>query len=405
VIQNIKKGSGRLPKGGEMDTKEIWNEICFLLSDNIKPGILEKDYENQVIRAIEKFGWREFTGEIKRQPELRIGRNVKVRPDVLVCEPDGNVLVVIEIKRPAERLSKEGPADQLISYMLQTKAEFGLLIGSSIRLFYDGKENPQQKPLLLNRISFEKDSEEGQEFVTIFHRNEFLKGRYKSIISKLIKKFTENRNIMKLREILLEKETHKKILEFLKDEYAEYGSDVVDGALIDLKFELSYELEPVITPPLKIVDQGESFLKTVFDTIKQNQDGISKSKLVQLTGLTKKQISNQIYRLTKRVAITTKERGVYVSITETIPPKKKKLESKPKKKMDSKPTAIKSPQIDSVRQFVYDEINKHESGCTKDMLIKATGLNRKQISNAIYSLSRRELIHSIERGVYVASQL
>jgi hypothetical protein len=38
----------------KMDANEIWNEICFLLSDSIKPNILEKDYENQVIRAIEK---------------------------------------------------------------------------------------------------------------------------------------------------------------------------------------------------------------------------------------------------------------------------------------------------------------------------------------------------------------
>ena len=138
-----------------------------------------------------------------------------------------------------------------------------------------------------------------------------------------------------------------------------------------------------------------SFLKTVFDTIKQNQDGISKSKIVQLTGLKKKQISNKLYTLTKRGAITTKERGVYVSITKTIPQKKKKF--------DSKPTAIKPPQIGSVRQFVYDEIKKYESGYKKDMLIKATGLKPKQVSNAIYHLSKKGLIHSIEHGVYVAS--
>jgi len=53
-------------EGGYMETNELWNEICFLLSDSIKPDISEKDYENQVIRAIEKLGWREYTGEIKR---------------------------------------------------------------------------------------------------------------------------------------------------------------------------------------------------------------------------------------------------------------------------------------------------------------------------------------------------
>jgi len=42
------------------------------------------------------------------------------------------------------------------------------------------------------------------------------------------------------------------------------------------------------------------------------------------------------------------------------------------KKVVSEASKVKPPQIDSVREFVYDEIKKHESGCTKDMLIKAT---------------------------------
>ncbi len=378
-----------------MNAKEIWNEICFLLSDSIKPDILEKDYENQVIRAIEKLGWREFTGEIKRQPEIKIGRKIKIRPDVLVCGSDGNALIAVEIKRPAQILSKKEPADQLISYMLQTKAQFGLLIGDTIRLYYDGKENPQQKPLLLNRINYEKDSEKGHEFVSMFQRSEFLNGRYKSIIPKLINKFTADRNIKKLKEILLEKETKGKIIDFLKDEYAEYGSDVVDGALRDLRIDLSYELEPDISPPDQVVDQKGSLLKTVFDTIKQNQDGISKSKLVQLTGLSSKQITNQIYKLTKRGAITAKKRGVYVAKRKTIPPKKRQAKSKPR--------MVKTLKNGSIRQIVYNEINKHENGSTRATLIEATGLERRQVSNALNRLSKMGFIHTPKRGLYVAN--
>jgi len=62
---------------------------------------------------------------------------------------------------------------------------------------------------------------------------------------------------------------------------------------------------------------------------------------------------------------------------------------------------MKAPRIDSVRQFVYDEIKKHENGCTNAMLIKASGLKQKQISNAIYHLSKKGLVHSIEKGIYV----
>ena len=183
-----------------------------------------------------------YTGEIKRQPELTIGRG-KVRPDVVLYGPDQRALIVIEVKRPIENISKEEPADQLVSYMLQLKAEFGILIGSSIRLFYDGKENPQQTPLLLSRILFEKNSEEGIMLVSIFQKPDFFKGRYKPHITKLIRKFTAGRNIKKLKELLLEGETKKKIADFLRAEFAEYGSDVVDGALRDLNISLSFDIE------------------------------------------------------------------------------------------------------------------------------------------------------------------
>jgi len=179
------------------NANDVWNEICFLLSGGIKPDILEKDYENQVIRAVEKLGWLEYTGEIIRQPEIKIGRNTKIRPDIAISGPDGNTLIVIEVKRPTERLSKEEPADQLISYMLQTKAEFGLLVGSSIRVFYDGKENPQRKPLQLDRIPFEQEAEKGIEFVSAFQRENFINNRHKAYIIQLIKNFTANRNIKK----------------------------------------------------------------------------------------------------------------------------------------------------------------------------------------------------------------
>jgi len=364
-----------------------------LLSGSIKPDISEKDYENQVIRAIEKLGWREYTGEIKRQPELKVGRSMTIRPDVAIYGQGDEALIMIEVKRPAVRLSKEEPSDQLISYMLQAQSDFGLLIGSSIRLFYNGKENPQRRPLLLDRITFESNSEEGIRFVSVFNRNDFLKSAYKPHIKNLIDKFTAGRNIKNLKEILLQKETKAKILDLLKNEYSEYGSDVVDGALRDLKFELSYELESVITPPSIIVDQGESFLKTVFDTIKQNQDGIGKSKLVQLTGLTTKQISNQLYKLTKRGAITTKERGIYIAIRKKIPPRKKMLESKTR--------VAKTSSGGTIRKIVYDEIRQYKDGITKDTLVKATGLELRQVSNALYKLSKKKLIHSIKRGIYV----
>jgi len=382
-----------------MDKTEIWKEICFLLSYSIKPDISEKDYENQVIRAIEKLGWREYTGEIKRQPELKVGRSMTIRPDVAIYGLGDEALIMIEVKRPAERLSKEEPSDQLISYMLQAQSDFGLLIGSSIRLFYNGKGNPQRRPLLLDRIPFESNSEKGLRFVSIFNRNDFFKSAYKPHITELIDKFTAERNIKKLKEILLQKNTKAKILDFLKDEYSEYGSDVIDGALSDLKIKFSFDTDaapdsmPSPEPPEGNGD-GTSLLKTVFDTINRYPDGISKAQLLQVTGFSKRQISNLIYKLSKRGAIESKERGIYKVISETIPPRKKK-KTKPRLKPST------APREGTIRQGVYEEIKKYPKGCTKQHLMSTLGLKGKQLSNVIHRLTKKGLIQSIDRGLYI----
>lgn len=81
---------------------EMWVEFCFLLSENIRPDLSEKDFENQVVRAIEVLGWREFRNEIKRQPIVQIGRQGTIRPDLIIYGNDRKALIVVEIKKPSE---------------------------------------------------------------------------------------------------------------------------------------------------------------------------------------------------------------------------------------------------------------------------------------------------------------
>ena len=61
---------------------EKWDEICFLLSENIKQTLPEGDFENQVVRAIEVFGWRKFKSEIERQPIVQLSCEGTLRPDL-----------------------------------------------------------------------------------------------------------------------------------------------------------------------------------------------------------------------------------------------------------------------------------------------------------------------------------
>lgn len=63
--------------------KEKWNEICFLLSDNIKTDINENDFEQNVIQALRVLEWKEFLGYIQIRPSFQIGASNRIMPDFI----------------------------------------------------------------------------------------------------------------------------------------------------------------------------------------------------------------------------------------------------------------------------------------------------------------------------------
>jgi Replication protein A C terminal len=56
----------------------------------------------------------------------------------------------------------------------------------------------------------------------------------------------------------------------------------------------------------------ETMLDTVFDTIKRTKKGVTVSQLREKTKLDSRQLSNALYKLTKKGVIQTKSRGLYV---------------------------------------------------------------------------------------------
>ena len=374
----------------------VWNEIRFLLYDNVKPDINEKDFENQVVRAIEKLGWLEYEGEFKRQPILKLGRNTKIRPDIVIYGPKGNELVAIEIKRPSEDLTKEESSEQLISYMLQTKSEFGLLIGKRIRLFYDGKYNYQQKPLLIDKISFKNASDKGKDFVSIFKKDKFLKHTYDPIIKKLVEETSKEKNIMKLRNILLAGDNRKKIVKFLKEEYTNYGPDVIEGAFDGLKIKVEINTNEINTGLETKKDfEKEGIRKTVLKAIKFKQNRISRSEITKLTGFDEKQISNSLYSLVKKQLVKTDKRGTYI-----FSGKKDLVSEKSKiiKETDDKP---RQQNLVGLQKEVFNVIDQDKNGVSASKIREIKNLDRKQVSNMVYKLLKKGLIQQKERGVYM----
>ena len=59
------------------------------------------------------------------------------------------------------------------------------------------------------------------------------------------------------------------------------------------------------------VDKGATVLNSVFDVIKKSRKGISIAQLKEKTDLNPRQLSNALYKLTKKWSIKSTSRGIY----------------------------------------------------------------------------------------------
>ena len=228
---------------------EIWAEICFLLSLKVQESTAESAFQDKVLRAIEKLGWSQYRKEIEIQPTVQIGRGGSIRPDLVIYSPQHGPLITIEVKRPQEPVDTPSFSGQLFSYMRLMRADFGLLIGSEIQVFYDGGSvQAGNRPLLLDRIQFHKESESGWKFVEVFSKDNFLSKQYTPYVDEKIHRFQRDEKIKEVRVALRSNEIKLRVLEFLKKEFAAaFGEDIVEEAMKELVIEI------LVTPTISVI--------------------------------------------------------------------------------------------------------------------------------------------------------
>ena len=218
---------------------EKWDEICFLLSDNIIQNLPERDFENQVVRAIEVLGWREFKNEIERQPTVQLGREGTLRPDLIIYGNNRKSLIVVEVKRPVEDFKKDYIIGQLRSYMRQMKSDFGFLVGSDLRVFYDGSLNPHSDPILLERIDFERQSDKGITFVKLFNKGSLSENRHDDYLKNKLHKFNKKREVTSLVQQLVSFEIKQKVVGYLRNEFPDTDDETFSDALQQINVVIS----------------------------------------------------------------------------------------------------------------------------------------------------------------------
>lgn len=256
------------------DNSEKWDEICFLLSENIKQGSSEKDFENQVVRAIEVLGWREFKNEIERQPVVQLGREGTLRPDLIVYGQDRKCLIVVEVKRPAEDIKRDYIIGQLRSYMRQMKSDFGFLIGSDFRVFYDGPLNPHTDPILLEKVDFAKQSEKGVNFVKIFNKASLEENKHKEYLKNKLHKFNKQREVNELIQQLISFETKQKVIGYLRNEFPDTDDETFSEALQKIQIEIA-KYDEIIDQSVTAEKQGRTPQRKIVHT--QSQRAVHKS--------------------------------------------------------------------------------------------------------------------------------
>jgi hypothetical protein len=218
---------------------EKWDEICFLLSESVSQNLPEREFENQVVRAIEVLGWREFKNEIKRQPIVQLGREGTLRPDLIIYGAEQKTQIVVEVKRPNEDIKKDYVIGQLRSYMRQMKSDFGFLIGSELRVFYDGALNPHSDPILLERIEFGKQSENGINFVKLFSKSSLAENRHDDYLKNKLHTFNKKKEVRELVQLLTSFEIKQKVVGYLRNEFPDTDDETFSDALQQVHIEVS----------------------------------------------------------------------------------------------------------------------------------------------------------------------
>lgn len=217
---------------------EKWNEICFLLSDNIRTDISESDFEQNVVQALRVLDWKEYFGDIEIRPSFQVGAANRITPDFVIRDSDNRKLFVIEIKQPNIPLNSRFQ-QQLFSYMRQLKLEYGILIGQGIQIFYDGDLAKQEDPILLETIKFTKDNEKGLKFVEIFAKENFNQESLRNFTLNGLKKLNRREEHKELTKKLLDENYQAKISELIKQDFLdEYDGELIESVLENLTVEI-----------------------------------------------------------------------------------------------------------------------------------------------------------------------
>jgi predicted Rossmann fold nucleotide-binding protein DprA/Smf involved in DNA uptake len=116
-----------------------------------------------------------------------------------------------------------------------------------------------------------------------------------------------------------------------------------------------------------------------------------------------KSIKTQLKTISKSLASLSKQVDRITKQVDKLQPAKKAAPARRKKAVRKAAVRKKAAPAkgSTVLDRVYAVIKRSKNGATIATLKSKTGLDSRQLSNALYKLSKKNLVHAKSRGLYV----
>lgn len=210
--------------------QEAWNEICFIVNRCRQANSSESSFQIEAENIFEKLGWSRYKGEVISQQIINVGSAHTVRPDIVVSNGQEN-LYVIELKKPSANFIARN-TDQLISYMRLLKLNCGVLLGDSVRVFYDAP-NDKSDPVEIVNIPFEEDNTDGAKLLDVIKHDGFTQQRLVEYCENRLRLIDARRNADRIVEMICGDADHDFIAETVRKAILEENSEEIADLVID----------------------------------------------------------------------------------------------------------------------------------------------------------------------------
>ncbi|MDD4312226.1 MAG: hypothetical protein PHW41_07075, partial [Eubacteriales bacterium] len=150
---------------------------------------------------------------------------------------DHKQVFVAELKKPNADIVLRN-ADQLVSYMLQLRLRFGLLIGDTLQVYYD-VPGDNEKPVKVIEIPFTPDNKNGDELISVLMKDAYSDTSFASWCIKRIEEEVTAKEVSRLVELLTSNEGNALLLGVLKKHLnTRFSEEVIENVIENIQIRV-----------------------------------------------------------------------------------------------------------------------------------------------------------------------